>query len=216
MKNIIFIAPPAAGKGTMSDLLIDKYGYVHISTGDILRDMASSNTELGNNIKILLEEGKLIPDDIIYEAIEKRLSDKSLDNGYILDGFPRNLEQAVKYDDILNKINRDLGVVIYLKTDRDILERRITGRRICSKCGQTYNILTGVNMPKDINICDKCGSSLYQRSDDNEESFKIRYQTFLEKTYPLIEYYQKRNVLHMIDSNLPSDTIMKIEEIIND
>ena len=216
MKNIIFIAPPAAGKGTMSDLLIEKYGYVHISTGDILRDMSKSNDDLGKQIKELLKKGDLIPDEIVYAAIEKRLSDKDLNNGYILDGFPRNLEQAKEYDQILSRIKRNLGVVIHLKANKDILEKRITGRRICSKCKATYNVLTGVNAPSVDGICDKCGGELYQRSDDNYSSFQNRYQTYLDKTEPLLEYYKGKNVLYSVDSNEPNETIKKIEEIIND
>lgn len=216
MKNIIFIAPPAAGKGTMSEILMDKYGYKHVSTGDILRDMAKVDSPLGKEISALLEKGELVPDDVIYEAVKKRLSMSDLDNGYILDGFPRNLSQAEEYDKILKEINRDLGVVIYLDTPKEILESRITGRRICSSCGATYNVLTGVNTPKVENTCDKCGSSLYQRSDDNIDSFKTRYATYLEKTMPLLEYYKNKNVLYSIDSIEPMETIKQIEEIIND
>lgn len=216
MKNIIFIAPPAAGKGTMSELLIEKYGYIHISTGDILRGIAKSGTEFGNKLAGLLESGKLISDDIVYEAVRERLSMKDLDNGYILDGFPRNLNQAEEYDKILKEVNRNLGVVIYLDTPKEILEKRITGRRLCENCGATYNVLTGVNTPKVEGKCDKCGSNLYQRSDDNSESFKVRYDEFIEKTYPLVEYYKKKNALVSIDSVDPDDTIKAIEGVIND
>ena len=216
MKNIIFIAPPAAGKGTMSELLIEKYGYIHISTGDILRGIAKSGTELGNKIAGLLESGKLISDDIVYSAVRERLSMKDLDNGYILDGFPRNLSQAAEYDKILKEVKRDLGVVIYLDTPKEILEKRITGRRLCENCGATYNVLTGVNTPKVDGKCDKCGGNLYQRSDDNSESFNVRYQEFIEKTYPLVEYYKKNNALVSIDSVDPDETIKAIEGVIND
>ena len=216
MKNIIFIAPPAAGKGTMSELLIEKYGYIHISTGDILRGIAKSGTELGNKIALLLEGGKLISDDIVYDAVRERLSMKDLDNGYILDGFPRNLDQAVEYDKILENVNRSLGVVIYLDTPREILEKRITGRRLCEDCGSTYNVLTGVNAPKVDGKCDKCGGKLYQRTDDNSESFNVRYNEFLEKTYPLVEYYKKKNALVSIESIDPEDTMKAIEGVIND
>jgi adenylate kinase len=139
-----------------------------------------------------------------------------LDDGYILDGFPRNLNQAKEYDNILSETGRSLGVVIYLDTPKEILEKRITGRRICSSCGSTYNVLTGVNTPKKEGICDKCGSELYQREDDNELSFKTRYETFLEKTYPLVDFYEERNVLKRVDSISPDDTMLKVEEIIND
>ena len=210
MKNIIFIAPPAAGKGTMSEILEEKYGYRHISTGDILREMAKREDEFGKNISKLLSQGELVPDEIVYESLKRRLSMNDLDNGFILDGFPRNILQAEEYDRILNEIKMDLGVVIYLDTPRDILEKRITGRRICPKCKSTYNVLTGVNAPKQDNICDKCGSKLYQREDDNLESFNTRFETFLDKTYPLVDYYEKKHLLYRVKS---IDVINTIKEI---
>ena len=216
MKNIIFIAPPAAGKGTMAEILIEKYGYKHISTGEILRGMAQKKDDFGKDLSARLKTGKLISDDIVYEALKRRLSESDLDNGFILDGFPRNIEQAREYDKILNDINKDLGVVIYLETPREVLEKRIVGRRMCSKCGATYNVLTGVNTPKVENVCDKCGAELYQRNDDNEESFKVRYDTFIEHTYPLLEYYKERNVLYRVTSVDVDNTIKEIEAIIND
>jgi adenylate kinase len=216
MKNIIFIAPPAAGKGTMSEILIDKYGYKHISTGDILRSMAKSEDDFGKELTTLLSSGQLVPDEIVYEALKRRLLMNDLDNGFILDGFPRNIEQAREYDKILKDINKDLGVVIYLDTPREILEKRITGRRLCSECGATYNVLTGVNTPKVDGICDKCGGKLYQRNDDNLESFNTRYETFIEKTYPLVLYYEKENVLYRVKSVDVDNTMKEIEAIIND
>ena len=216
MKNIIFIAPPAAGKGTMSEVLIEKYGYKHVSTGNILRRMAKSKDEFGKELSTLLSSGQLVPDTIVYEAVKRRLSEKDLDNGFILDGFPRNIEQAKEYDKILEELGKDHGVVIYLDTPRDILEKRIVGRRICPKCGATFNVLTGVNTPKKENICDKCGEELYQREDDNIESFNTRYDTFLEKTYPLIEFYEKKNILYRVKSVDVVNTMKEIEAIIND
>jgi len=216
MKNIIFIAPPAAGKGTMSEILIDKYGYKHISTGDILRSMAKSEDDFGKELSNLLSSGQLVPDNIVYEALKRRLLMNDLDNGFILDGFPRNIEQAREYDKILKDINKNLGVVIYLDTPRDILEKRITGRRICTECGATYNVLTGVNTPKEENTCDKCHGKLYKREDDNLESFNTRYETFLEKTYPIVDYYEEKNVLYRIKSVDVDNTMKEIEAIIND
>ena len=214
MKNIIFIAPPAAGKGTMSDILQEKYNYEHISTGDILRSMASKNDEFGKELSNLLSKGVLVPDNIVYEAVKRRLSE--LKQNYILDGFPRNIEQAKEYDKILEEINKDLGVVIYLDTPREILEKRITGRRLCKNCGSTYNVLTGVNTPRKDNTCDKCNGELYQRDDDNIESFSTRFETFLEKTYPLLEFYEKKNVLYRVKSVDVDNTMKEIEAIIND
>ncbi len=216
MKNIIFIAPPAAGKGTMSEILTSEYGYKHISTGDILRSMAKQEDDFGKNLSEMLSNGSLVPDEIVFEALKRRLLMNDLDNGFILDGFPRNIVQAREYDKILKEINKDLGVVIYLDTPRDVLEKRIIGRRLCKECGATYNVLTGVNAPKVENTCDKCGGELYQRSDDNEESFNTRYETFLEHTYPLVEYYEKENVLHRIKSIDVENTMKEIEAIIND
>ena len=214
MKNIIFIAPPAAGKGTMSEILIEKYGYEHISTGDILRSMAKKKDEFGKELSDLLKRGELVPDAVVYEAVKRKLSE--LNHAFILDGFPRNIEQAKEYDKILSEIGKDLGVVIYLDTPRDILEKRIVGRRLCTECGATYNVLTGVNTPKEEDICDKCGEDLYQREDDNLESFDNRYNTFLEKTYPLVEFYEKKNVLYRIKSVDIDNTMKEIEAIIND
>ena len=216
MKNIIFIAPPAAGKGTMSDILIEKYGYTHISTGDILRSMAKKEDDFGKKLSAMLASGALVPDEIVYEALKRRLSMNDLDDGFILDGFPRNIEQAREYDKILKNINKDLGVVIYLDTPRDILEKRITGRRICKECGATFNVLTGVNAPKVENICDKCGGKLYRRDDDNLESFNTRFETFMEKTYPLVDYYENKKTLYRVKSVDVENTMKEIEAIIND
>ena len=216
MRNIILIAAPAAGKGTVSEDLVKKYNYTHISTGDILREMSKSEDEFGKNLRNLLESGQLVSDDIVYEALKRRLLMDDLDNGFILDGFPRNLSQAMEYDKILKEVNKDLGVVIYLDVDREVLEKRITGRRICKECGSTYNVLTGVNTPKEEGICDKCGGELYQRSDDNAESFKTRYQTFMDKTYPLVKFYEDRNILYRVRSLDPVETFKEVERIIND
>ena len=216
MRNIILIAPPAAGKGTVSEQLESLYGYKHISTGDILREMAKTKDEFGTNLSNLLESGQLVSDEIVYEALKRRLSMNDLSDGFILDGFPRNLSQAKEYDNILKEINKDLGVVIYLDTPKEILEKRITGRRICENCSATYNVLTGVNTPKKEGICDKCGGKLYQRKDDNEESFKVRYDTFIEKTYPLVEFYKERGLLFSVPSLNPEDTLNDIKEIVND
>ena len=216
MKNIIFIAPPAAGKGTMSEILEQKYNYKHISTGDILREMAKGEDNKAKELKEILSTGNLVSDEIVFEALRRRLMMNDLKDGFILDGFPRNIMQAMEYDKILNETNNDIGVVIYLDTPEEILRKRITGRRICRECGSTYNVLTGVNEPKKNDTCDKCGGSLYQRDDDNEESFEVRYKTFLDKTYPLLEYYEKKNVLYRIKSIDVDNTMKDIEAIIHD
>ena len=217
MKNIMFIAPPAAGKGTASEKLKKKYGYAHISTGDLLRDAVKKGDALGKKIKEMQDQGLLVTDEIVYELLERRLREPDCENGYILDGFPRNLEQAEKYDEILKKINKDLGYVFLLEAPYDLLMKRIVGRRLCSKCGKIYQVLIKGDMtPKQDGICDACGGSLYQRSDDNEEAFETRYKTYLDKTSPLIDFYDKKGVLVRVDGTDADKTLEDIEKIIND
>lgn len=216
MKNLILIAAPAAGKGTLSEMLVSKYGYTHISTGDLLRNASKEESELGKKVANMLKNGELVTDEIVFDLLEKRLQDSDTLNGYILDGFPRTLEQAKKYDEILKKLNKDLGIVVVLNVSEEILRQRIVGRMLCKDCGSVYNTLTGVNTPLVDGVCDKCGGSLYKRSDDNEESFKNRYQTYLEKTEPLIKYYQESNNLYFIDSSTKETMLKEIEVLLHD
>lgn len=216
MKNIILIAAPAAGKGTLSELLVEKYNYAHISTGDLLRDASREETELGLKISNMLKNGELVTDEVVFELLENRLLKNDTLNGYILDGFPRTLNQAYKYDEMLTKLKKDLGIVVVLNTEYETLKKRIVGRVLCKDCGSVYNTLTGVNTPKVENICDKCGGSLYKRSDDNEESFKNRYETYLEKTEPLIEYYKEKGNLYFINSDNKENMLKEIEVLLHD
>lgn len=212
MKNIILIAAPAAGKGTLSDLLVKKYDYLHISTGDLLREVSKETTELGQKITKMLKNGELVTDEIVFELLENKL--RQVDKPYILDGFPRTLNQAYKYDELIQKLNKDLGIVVVLNCDYEILKKRIVGRYLCKDCGSIYNTLTGVNTPKQEGICDNCGGDLYKRSDDNEESFKTRYETYLEKTKPLIDFYEKKGNLYYIDSQTTDTMLKEIEDLL--
>ena len=215
MKNIIFLAVQGAGKGTFAKKLKEKYGYAHISTGDILRERASVGDELGNKIKNLIDNGIFVPNDIIYEAIEYRITQPDCENGYILDGFPRNLEQAEGYDKLLEKLNKDLGVVINITIDKELLKERIIGRRICRDCGEIYNVYNPEFQPKVEGVCDKCGGEIYQRADDNEESMNTRINTYFEVTAPVIEYYNKKGVLNTVDSSQGTEeTFKEIEKIL--
>ena len=209
MKNIIFIAPPAAGKGTQSAILEKRYNLPHISTGDILREEAKRDTELGRYISEVLSSGGLVKDEVTYELLKNRLSQDDCKNGYILDGFPRNIEQAYKYDEILNSLNQQLGYVIQLDIDEETLEKRITGRRIRPDCKTVYNLNSETEKPTQESICDKCGGRLYQRNDDNITSFKNRYELYLEKTKPLLDYYGKKGILYVIDGNNSVDEVSK-------
>jgi len=216
MKNIILIAAPGAGKGTLAKTLKEKYNYVHISTGDLLRSAAAKGDDLGLKIKEMQEQGALVTDEIVYQVLRNRLQEDDCKKGIILDGFPRNVDQAIKYEEILADIGIDLGIVICLDIAKEQLIERITGRRICSECGEIYNIFNPEMTPKRANVCDKCGASLYQRSDDNEEALKSRYASYLEKTQPLINYYKNKNNLYVVDSGKDANyTLEQVEDILN-
>lgn len=215
MKNIIFIAPPAAGKGTQSSLIKDKYNLAHISTGDLLRESANEDSERGNYLKEVLKTGKLVSDEIILELLNDRLKQDDCKNGYILDGFPRNLEQALAYEKLLEKLNMDLGYVIFLDVPKELIESRILGRETCPKCGAVFNDRIEESMPKVEGICDVCGEKLTKRKDDNPETFSVRYNTYIEHTKPLIEHYSTLGVLHKVPSIDKLETLKQIETIIN-
>ena len=216
MKNIMFIAPPAAGKGTQAELIVKKYNIPHISTGDILREISKEDSEIGNYVAETMASGKLVKDEITYQLIEDRLSREDCKNGFIIDGFPRNLDQAVEYDKILAKLGYEVGNVFLLNISTKTLEKRITGRRVCEDCNAIYNINDTAKAPQVESVCDKCGGKLYQRKDDNLESFQTRFAMYQEKTEPIIEHYRKQNVLHEIDSNHEFDEVFRqIDEIIS-
>lgn len=217
MKSIIFIAPPAAGKGTQSAIIEKKYNLPHISTGDILREESKKDTELGRYIAEVLSNGGLVKDEITYELLTNRLSKEDCKNGYVLDGFPRNIEQAYKYDEILKNLNQELGYVIMLDISKEILEKRITGRRICQECGAVYNINSPKEKPQVESTCDKCKGRLYQRNDDNITSFNNRYELYIEKTKPLLDYYKEKGILYVISGNDTVETVSnKIEKVLKE
>ena len=216
MKNIMFIAPPAAGKGTQAEWITAKYNIPHISTGDILREIAKEDSEIGNYVAETMASGKLVKDEITYQLIEDRLAKDDCKNGFIIDGFPRNLDQAIEYDKILAKLGYDVGNVFLLNIETKTLEKRITGRRVCEDCRTIFNINDPAKAPQVDSVCDKCGGKLYQRQDDNLEAFQTRYAMYQEKTEPIIEHYRKQNVLHEIDANRPLAEVSKdIDEIIS-
>lgn len=217
MKNIILIAPPAAGKGTVSELLNKKYSMPHISTGDILRDVAKRNDEIGMYVQETMSKGAFVKDEIIYQLLEERLQQPDCKNGYILDGFPRNMEQAKKYEEILKSINKPLGVVVIIDVDKELLKKRITGRRICKECDAIFNINIEGNRPKQESTCDHCNGELYQRSDDNLEAFENRYQTYLDATSPLVDYYTEKGVVRHVDGGVTKEHLLKeVEAVISE
>ncbi len=211
MKNIIFIAPPAAGKGTQSTMLKERFEFNHLSTGDMLREAISSGSELGVLVKNIIDEGKLVSDDIMINLIKDKLSNLG-GKPFILDGFPRTLNQAKALEDLLTKDYE----VIYLDLSEEEAVGRILGRLTCS-CGKSYNLNVDALKPKVEGICDGCGASLIKRGDDNAESFKVRYKSFIDNTKPLLDYYEEKNKLHKIDVNRDVEDIFKdIVEVCND
>ena len=196
MKNIMFIAPPAAGKGTQAELVNKKYSLPHISTGDILREISKEDSEIGSYVYETLASGKLVKDEITYQLIEDRLSKEDCKNGFIIDGFPRNLDQAIEYDKILAKLGYNIGNVILIDINEKTLEKRITGRRICEDCKSIYNINDEKSSP--------------------QVEFKTRYAMYLEKTAPIIEHYKKQNVLHVVNGEDTVENIFnEIDKIIS-
>jgi adenylate kinase len=211
MKNIIFIAPPAAGKGTQSDLLVNKYGYAHISTGDLLRAEVAAKTDLGIKISDIMQSGALVSDDIVSELLTNALS--SLNGPFILDGYPRTIEQAKILEDILNKLNKKIESVIYLNVPEDVATKRATGRLSCPKCNKTYHKYFA--KPIKDGICDACGTALISRSDDTEETFKVRFTNYMKNTAPLLDYYKNLGLLTVIDKiDTPEETLEEIEKVI--
>ena len=208
MKNIILVAPPAAGKGTLAKKLED-LGYIPLSTGDMLREKSKKDEVLSD----MMKKGALISDDIVFNILEEKIVSLD-DKNYILDGFPRTVNQAIMYDNLLEKLNKDIGVVIYLDVDKDILLKRTITRRICPNCKRSYSTITENLKPKKDNICDVCKSSLIQRADDTEDIFEVRYDEYMNKTYPLINYYEEKNILHHINTTDSDETYKRVLKLI--
>lgn len=218
MKNIIFIAPPAAGKGTQSKLISAEYNIPHISTGDLLRDEINSGSQLGESLKQEMDQGNLISNKIIVNLLRNRISKVDCNNGYILDGYPRNVEQAKIYKDMLKELNKDIGVVIYMEIDKNLALERTLSRMICSSCGTSYNTNVAELRPRIDGICDKCGHTLKVRSDDNKNTFLNRFDTYLTETNPLINYYEELGILRKIEiheKDSAQDIFNEIKNILN-
>lgn len=208
MKNIILIAPPAAGKGTLAYRLKKEFDYDYISMGDILREEAKTNEV----IKEKMERGILIDDSEVLLSIKNKLA--KVEKSYILDGFPRTINQAKAYDEYLLKNNKSLGVVIYLDVPKEELVKRITSRLICPNCKKTYSSIKKELLPKKEGVCDVCGSKLITRKDDTVEVFDQRYEEYQDKTKPLIDYYQEKDKLVTIKTLTPEETYLEAIKVI--
>ncbi len=203
--NLILLGPPGCGKGTQAKILIDTYHIPQISTGDILREAIKKESPLGIEAKTHMDQGSLVPDHLVIKIIEERLKQADCNRGFILDGFPRTVAQAEALDTTLSEMGSKLEYVFSIEVDDEELIRRLTGRRVCRKCGESYHI--EFNPPRQDGLCDSCQGELYQRDDDKEETIRNRLKVYQDQTSPLISFYQRKDVLHSIDG------IGSIEEI---
>ena len=195
MVNLVLLGAPGAGKGTQAKMLAGKYGILHISTGDILRENVSNNTELGKKAKGYMDKGELVPDSVLIDIIRDRLSRPDVDNGFLLDGYPRTIPQAEALDNIFGQLVKRLDVVIDIEVPDEELVARLAGRRMC-KCGASYHVT--FNPPKEDGICDVCDGELYHRDDDTESSVKTRLVAYYNQTHPLIDYYTDKGLLRTV------------------
>ncbi|MDD3236529.1 MAG: adenylate kinase [Candidatus Gastranaerophilales bacterium] len=210
-KELVFVGPPASGKGTQTEKLAAETGLPHVDTGSLLRSAIKSGSEMGKIANSFIEKGNLVPTELVAKIIQERLAQKDCEKGFILDGYPRSLEQAEALDSILEKGSK--LKVIYFDIPIDNLVERIVNRRSCPKCGAIFNIKT-MKM-KDINKCQACGADLVQRADDTEEIAKARFDTYFKQTAPLVDFYEKRGELIRLDAQGSIDEVYtKLKEAI--
>lgn len=206
--RIILLGPPGAGKGTQAKNISSRYGIPHISTGDIFRENIKKQTYLGTEAKKYIDKGELVPDDVTVAIVEDRIKKDDCSLGFLLDGFPRTIEQANALSSITDSLGRKIDYVINIDVAKDELIERLTGRRVCSSCGASYHIK--FNPPKRDGICDICGGKLIERSDDKLEAVENRLDVYLKQTAPLIDYYRKLKVLRTVNG------AQGIEKVFND
>lgn len=207
MGSIIIIAPPAAGKGTQSKFISERYHIPHISTGDLLRNEINKKTNIGLEVSNIINKGALVSDHIILDILSQNI--QNIDD-YILDGFPRNIEQAKEYDKMINSMGKKIDKVFYIHLPKEQSKLRILSRLSCSNCGKVYNTAFDETKPKRINICDACGNNLEKRDDDLEEVFENRYQIYEEETKPLLDFYHNKNLLYTVDGSADKMSIFHI------
>lgn len=195
--NLILLGPPGAGKGTQAKMMVDRYGIPQISTGDMLRAAVAAGTQLGLEAKKYMDAGQLVPDGVVIGLVRERIQQDDCKNGFMLDGFPRNVSQAETLDKMLFELNQQIDHVVCIEVPDEELVKRLTGRRTCRKCGAGFHVM--FDPPQKNGVCDKCGGELYQRDDDNVETVKSRLKVYKDQTEPLIAYYEKQGKLRRID-----------------
>ena len=209
--KLILLGAPGAGKGTVAKMLTKIDGSVQISTGDILREAVKRQTEAGRQAEAIMKRGDLVPDSLIMDMMEKRLQQPDTKHGFLLDGFPRTIPQAKALDELLDKLGIRLDMVVNIEVPRQVILDRLTTRRTCSnpECQAIYNVKS--NPPKQEGICDKCGSPVIQRDDETEEAINHRLETYNEKTAPLVDYYQKSEILKSVHGTSSDGVVMAIK-----
>ncbi len=206
-KRVVLLGAPGAGKGTQAKMLIEKYKIPQISTGDILRKAVADGTPLGKEAKVIMDQGGLVSDKIVLGLVEERIKQPDCKAGFILDGFPRNLNQAAVLESTLREMGKKIDLAIGIDVERKELVRRLSGRRVCRKCGASYHVI--FNPPVNIGMCDKCSSEIYQRDDDREETIEARLKVYEQETLPLIEYYGAKGLYKSVDGIGSVDKITK-------
>ena len=212
--NLILMGLPGAGKGTQAERIVDTYGIPHISTGDMFRAAMKNETALGLEAKSYIDKGALVPDDVTNGIVKERLAESDTDKGFLLDGFPRTLDQAKALDKMLQELNKEIDAVIDIHVEEDVLVDRLAGRFICRSCGATYHKI--FNPPAVEGTCDRCGGhDFYQREDDKPETVKNRLAVNIKSSAPILDFYKAKNALHTIDGNREIDTVFsEVKEII--
>ncbi len=205
--RLVILGPPGAGKGTQAASIVDTYDVVHISTGDIFRENIKNATELGKKAKSFMDRGELVPDEVVNEIVVDRLKKPDVAGGFLLDGFPRTVNQAVSLDAALEAMGTKLDRVINIQVASELLINRAVGRRVCPSCGRTYHVTN--QKPKVEGICDDDGSKLIQRADDTEETVKKRIDVYERQTSPLIDYYKAQGLLLDVDGSKGIDDVFK-------
>lgn len=197
--RIILIGPPGVGKGTAAKRLVKNYGIPHISTGDMFRDMFDQDTPIAQSAKAHINRGELVPDNITNQLVSERLDQPDVNNGFLFDGYPRNIVQAQALDVMLQKKGLSIDGILLIDAEVDVITHRIAGRRVCSQCGHVYHV--EFNAPKKTGLCDLCGESLYQRKDDMEKTVRRRLNIYQQVTAPILSYYKNRPAYHVIDGS---------------